>query len=76
MTTPHRNAFGGENHDGVQVLKSAAGYYVGRLYYDAELGGYLPYSRDSYGYYASREEAEAHLKYYEDLNPDNLPRLD
>lgn len=41
-----------------QVLKSAAGYYIGSLYYDEEMQGYYPYDRDSGCYWNTREEAE------------------
>lgn len=37
------------------VLKSAAGYYVGTLYWDADMNGWFPYSRDTD--YMTAEEA-------------------
>ena len=41
----------------ITVLKSAAGYYIGRLYADPDMNGMLvPGTRES-EYYASREEA-------------------
>lgn len=42
----------------LKVMKSRAGYYVGRS--DSSDGFEVPYSRDS-GYFATSEEAEAHL---------------
>ena len=47
----------------VEVLKSAAGYYLGRLMWDAEIGMWIPYSRVS-GYYKTRQEAERDLIKY------------
>lgn len=41
-----------------KVLASAAGYFVGREYWDVEGGYWGPWSRDS-GYFRTREEAEA-----------------
>ncbi len=52
------NQFHGKDHPNQQVLKSAAGYYIGDLYYDEEMKGYFPYSRDSQEYWATREEAQ------------------
>ena len=43
-----------------QVLRSPAGWYVGTLYYDSDLGGYFPNSRDT-DYYETFGEAEAYL---------------
>ena len=43
-----------------KVLKSAAGYYVGRLCQDED-GFWMPYDRAS-GYYATAEEAEEILE--------------
>lgn len=55
-----------ENISELKVMKSAAGFYLGRSYRDEECGGAeLPYSRNS-GYFATREEAEAALASYED----------
>ena len=46
----------------LKVLKSAAGYYVGRsCTEDDEPGFPMPYSRES-GYFPTREAAEGHLK--------------
>lgn len=39
----------------LQVCKSAAGYYIGRMCDDG------PYSRDSQGYYPTRDQAERDL---------------
>jgi hypothetical protein len=40
----------------VKVLKSAAGYYIGYLYYDEDMKGWFPYDRLS-GYYVTKEDA-------------------
>jgi hypothetical protein len=49
-----------------QVMKSAAGYYVGTFYMDQLYAGSEPFlcpgSRDS-GYFATYEEASAFLSY-------------
>lgn len=45
----------------LQVCQSAAGYYVGTLYWDDEYKFFEPGSRDS-DYYATYEEAERFLK--------------
>jgi hypothetical protein len=50
--------FGGFAHGQQQVLKSAAGYYIGDLYYDHEMEGWFPYSRDSVEYWPDRALAE------------------
>jgi len=48
-------------YGGLEVLRSGAGYYIGRLFWSPECGGYIePGSRES-GYYASEEEAKADL---------------
>ena len=39
----------------LQVMKSAAGYYLGHSYYDKECHAHLPYSRQSE--YMSEQEA-------------------
>jgi len=44
-----------EEHGYIQVLKSAAGYYLGTLYYDEEMEGWFPNSRDTG--YLSKEDA-------------------
>lgn len=46
----------------LKVMQSAAGYYVGREYYDEEIGCWLPYSRNS-EYFATEEEAGDCLRY-------------
>ena len=51
---------GGKPTTALQVLKSAAGYYVGRLYYDQEMNGWFPYSRESFGYWGMQTEAQAY----------------
>jgi len=43
-----------------QVLRTPAGWYVGTLYFDSDLGGYFPNSRDT-EYFPSYEEAKAYL---------------
>jgi len=48
------------------VLKSAAGYYIGALYWDEELDGWYPWDRYSFCYYATEEEAKKSLPAYED----------
>jgi hypothetical protein len=48
------------NYTDMQVLKSAAGYYVGTLYIEPH-GGMVPGSRDSFDYFRTPEEAEDHL---------------
>ncbi len=53
----------------LMVLESAAGFYIGRLYYYAE-DEFTPYSRES-TYMTSREIAERALRdndYIENLN--------
>lgn len=49
---------GGLDHGNLQVLKSAAGYYVGHLYYDKDAQAWWPYDRQSDGYWNTREEAQ------------------
>ena len=44
----------------LQVMSSAAGYYVGTSYIDPEFGFEEPGSRDS-GYFKKREDAEKFL---------------
>lgn len=46
----------------IKVLKSAAGYYIGREYFDDEMGGWFPYSRNSEEYFRSYDAAEKALK--------------
>lgn len=41
----------------LQVLSSAAGYYIGTTIYDEEGDLEFPYTRESVEYYASFEEA-------------------
>lgn len=54
------NLIGEDPVSNLQVLKSAAGWYIGRSYFDLEFGFVGPYSRES-GYYSSEEEAKADL---------------
>ena len=55
-----------EVHDQVSepiVMKSNAGYYVGRAYFDEEIGGaWFPHSRET-DYFRSLEEAQKYLDY-------------
>lgn len=46
-----------------RVLRSAAGYYIGTLYFDEELGGLFPHSRES-GYFATKDAAAVNLLDY------------
>lgn len=55
-----------EEHGNLQILKSAAGYYLGRLYYDKEMEGWFPYSRDTN--YLSKEEAVGLLARWEEYS--------
>lgn len=48
----------------LQVLKSAAGFYIGTMFVDPEDGFQEPGSRDS-DYFPSREEAQAELDTWE-----------
>ena len=43
------------------VLESAAGFYIGELCLDQEYKIPMPYSRLSFGYYQTREEAQQEL---------------
>lgn len=75
LTPPtNPNSFGGHNTDMVQPLKSGAGWYIGRLYFDEDMGDYFPWCRDSYGYYSTREAAVVELKsnlaFYLEEEPD------
>jgi hypothetical protein len=56
------NSFGGANIGNLQVLKSAAGYYLGDLYFDKDMAGWFPYSRESNEYWSTREQAEEALR--------------
>lgn len=47
----------------LKILKSNAGFYIGREYFDEEIGRYLPYSRES-DYFRSREEVQKVLSGY------------
>lgn len=42
-------------------MASAAGWYVGRVYYEEYMGGWLPFDRQSH-YMDTEEEAIEHLK--------------
>lgn len=55
----HLNNFHGANINHLQVLKSAAGYYIGSLSKaDWHPDFWEPYMRDSQRYWATRQEAE------------------
>lgn len=47
----------------LQVCKSAAGYYIGILYWDYDFQYNIPYSRESLEYYTTKEDAEKALAY-------------
>lgn len=54
-----------------KVLRSNAGYYIGRTYFDEELQADLPYDRAS-EYFRSRKQAEFDLNLYAGFwNEDN-----
>lgn len=65
MTPRYENltevGFGGIATNKLQVLQSAAGYYIGTLEYDKEDQQWYPYMRDSECYWNTREEAEEAL---------------
>jgi len=48
------------------VLKSAAGYYIGALYWDQDLDGWYPWAHYSPCYYTTEAEAKKALPAYED----------
>jgi hypothetical protein len=54
------------NYSDLQVMKSAAGYYIGTVYNGPD--GPEPGSRDT-GYYQKREMAEVALRYLEADDP-------
>lgn len=60
------NSYFGINTSNTQVLKSAAGYYIGTLCKaDWTPNGqefWEPYSRESEDYWPTREQAEDHLR--------------
>lgn len=45
----------------LQVCHSAAGYYIGRLFFDTDLECWMPWSRNSVQYWLSRQDAQAAL---------------
>lgn len=50
-----------ENYTDLKVCQSGAGYYIGTMYKDPEMGGMeVPGSRDS-GYYPTHEAAQKDL---------------
>lgn len=55
--------FGGVGTRKVQILQSAAGFYIGSLYEEKRMGGgWFPYDRESNEYWSSREKAEEAFK--------------
>jgi hypothetical protein len=56
------NPWGGGNIHHIQILKSAAGYYIGALCQCDWGEGWEPNFRDSQRYWAEREEAESALR--------------
>lgn len=58
---PLEENFGGVPTNELQVLRSAAGYYIGTLQYDGEDRQWYPFMRDSECYWNTREEAEEAL---------------
>lgn len=60
VMTNTNTSFVPQSHSHQQVLRSAAGWYVGTLYFDTDLHGYFPNSRDT-DYFPSYEEAQAYL---------------
>jgi hypothetical protein len=69
MTTVDREKFpfqaGPDPISRIKVMQSAAGYYVGRSYWDVKYGFEGPFSRES-GYYLTEAAAEEALENYED----------
>lgn len=55
------NEFDGLRVSDLKVMKSGAGYYIGRSYWDEDYGFDGPYSRES-GYYATAEYAQVELE--------------
>ena len=55
------NTFNGDRVSDLKVMKSGAGYYIGRSYWDEEFGFDGPYSRES-GYYETAEYAQMELE--------------
>jgi len=60
-SVPQLNEFGGADINAIQVLKSAAGFYIGSLYKESDQMFY-PFMRDSDCYWNTREEAEDALR--------------
>ena len=56
----------------LKVLRSNAGYYIGRTYFDLELEADLPWCRDSAGYYATEEEATKALQWWKENDDPNF----
>ncbi len=57
------NLINGDYVSNLQVMKSHAGYYLGRSYFDTDYGFEGPYCRETY-YFDTREEAESLLESY------------
>lgn len=55
----------------LKVLKSNAGFYIGREYFDEEIGGYLPYSRES-NYFKERSQAEHYFRNFRKQKQNNI----
>jgi hypothetical protein len=59
-----------EEHGDLQILKSAAGYYLGTLYYDKEMEGWFPNSRDTQ--YLTKEEATGLLARWNEYSEEKI----
>lgn len=51
---------GGDYVSELKVMRSGAGYYIGRSYWDTEFGFEGPFSRES-GYFGTEEQAQREL---------------
>jgi hypothetical protein len=57
---PHRHPAG--YYSGLEVCESGAGFYIGRMHWTPEYGGYVePGTRESAGYWARRDAAQRAL---------------
>jgi len=59
-TEDYPHLVGGDPVSKLKVMKSGAGWYIGRSYFDQEFGFEGPYSRES-GYFVSKESAQSGL---------------
>lgn len=59
-----------DSYSDLQIIKSAAGYYIGTLYTEKTYGFTVPGSRDSTSYFETLEEAGKYLALIEKLGPD------